>query len=99
MPSRRNGVLNVIITCGINWAEANHDVALVDDAGIVVARRRIDTGAAGFTSLLNLITKYAGTPEDTAIAIETDKNLPVVALAAAGVRGVSDQPSCGSPLP
>jgi transposase len=84
MPSRRNGVLNVIITCGIDWAEANHDVALVDDAGIVVARRRIDTGAAGFTSLLNLITEYAGTPEDTAIAIETDKNLLVVALAAAG---------------
>jgi len=76
--------LNVAITCGIDWAEAHHDVALIDDVGVVVARRRIDTGAAGFTSLLELIAEHAGTPEDTAIAIETDKNLLVVALAGAG---------------
>src|ERR1700704_6356915 len=90
-PERSNGSaveekrgLNVTITCGIDWAEAHHDVALVDDVGIVVARRRIDTGAAGFTSVLDLIAEHAGTPEDTAIAIETDKNLLVVALTAAG---------------
>ena len=76
--------MNVTITCGIGWAEAHHDVALVDDAGAIVARRRIDTGATGFTSLLELIAEHAGTPQDTAIAIETDKNLLVVALAAAG---------------
>lgn len=72
------------ITCGIDWAEAHHDVALVDDVGTIVARRRIDTGAAGFTSLLEFIADHAGAGEETAIAIETDKNLLVVALAGAG---------------
>ena len=32
------------ITCGIDWAEAHHDIAIIDDAGRVLARRRIDTG-------------------------------------------------------
>ena len=32
------------ITCGIDWAEAHHDVAVMDDAGRVLGRLRIDTG-------------------------------------------------------
>ena len=32
------------IFCGIDWAEHHHDVALVDDRGNVVARRRITDG-------------------------------------------------------
>jgi hypothetical protein len=35
------------LTCGVDWAEAHHDVALVDDDGVVVACARIDTGANG----------------------------------------------------
>jgi hypothetical protein len=31
------------ITCGIDWAERHHDVALVDDTGRMVAKKRIDT--------------------------------------------------------
>jgi hypothetical protein len=40
------------LTCGVDWAEAHHDVALVDVDGTVVARSRIDTGADGFNDLL-----------------------------------------------
>ena len=72
------------VTCGIDWAEAHHDVALVDAAGAVVARCRIDTGAQGFNELLALIAEHGGTAEDTPVALETDKNLIVVALADAG---------------
>ena len=72
------------LNCGIDWAEAHHDVALVDEAGAIVARARIDTGATGFTSLLALIAEHGGTAADTAVALETDKNLIVVALADAG---------------
>jgi transposase len=72
------------ITCGIDWAEAHHDVALVDGEGHVIARCRIGTDVAGFTSLVELITEHGGDPADTPIAIETDKNLLVVALAGAG---------------
>ncbi|TCN53525.1 transposase IS116/IS110/IS902 family protein [Rhodococcus sp. SMB37] len=72
------------ITCGIDWAEAHHDVALADDTGQIVARERINTSARGFNELLALIAENGGTPEHTPIAIETDKNLLVVALAEAG---------------
>jgi transposase len=72
------------LTCGVDWAEAHHDVVLVDVDGTVVARCRIDTGAAGFSELLALIAEHGGSAEDTPIALETDKNLLVVALAEAG---------------
>jgi hypothetical protein len=72
------------MTCGVDWAEAHHDVALVDEDGALVARSRIDTGATGFSMLLTLIAEHGGSVGDTPIAIETDKNLLVVALAEAG---------------
>ncbi|ELB88721.1 IS110 family transposase [Rhodococcus sp. 3A] len=72
------------ITCGIDWAEAHHDVSLVDTNGDIIARTRIDTGAAGFTDFLALIAEHCDSVEDIPIAIETDKNLLVVALADAG---------------
>lgn len=71
------------ITCGIDWAEAHHDVALIDEHGVVLVRSRIDTGAAGFSALLALIAEHGGA-DDTPIAVETDKNLIVVALVEAG---------------
>jgi len=67
------------ITCGIDWAEVHHDVALVDAEGNTIAKARIDVGAAGFSELLNLIAENGGSPEQTPVAIETDKNLIVVA--------------------
>jgi len=72
------------ITCGIDWAETHHDVALIDEHGVVLARSRIDTGAAGFSVLLALIAEHGGGVDDTPIAVETDKNLIVVALVEAG---------------
>ena len=72
------------LTCGIDWAERHHDVALVDDSGRTVAKQRIDTGLTGFTELLALIAEHGGTPEAVPVALETDKNLIVVALMAAG---------------
>ena len=76
------------LTCGVDWAEAHHDVALVDMDGAVVARSRIDTGASGFNDLLALIAEHGGSAEHTAIALETDKNLLVVAPTT--VNGVSN---------
>ncbi|MFL6146552.1 MAG: hypothetical protein ACJ72I_03375, partial [Pseudonocardiaceae bacterium] len=35
-------------TCGIDWSEAQHDVAIVDDQARVVARARVTDDAAGF---------------------------------------------------
>jgi transposase len=68
----------------MDWAESHHDVALADEEGTVVARVRIETDTDGFTELLALIAQHGGSPQETPVAIETDKNLLVVALARAG---------------
>ena len=81
---RRHEEVTLSITCGIDWAEAHHDVALIDEHGVVVTHRRIDTGTAGFSDLLTLIAEHGGGVDHTAIAVETDKNLIVVALVEAG---------------
>src|SRR3954447_9887115 len=74
----------VSVTCGIDWAEAPHDVALTDEQGQIVARQRIDTGVRGYGELLQLLAEHADEPTAVPIAIETDKNLLVVALQHAG---------------
>ena len=75
------------IYCGIDWSEHHHDIALVDDSGTLVARRRIGDDLAGFTDLASLLAEHGG-PEFGAvdIAIETDRGLLVAALRAAGHR-------------
>jgi transposase len=75
----------VSIICGIDWAEAHHDVAVLDGAGTVLERRRIDTGVVGFGQLMAMLVDYAEDPTHVPVAIETDKNLIVVALQAAGL--------------
>lgn len=72
------------MTCGIDWAEAHHDVALVDAEGALLARTRINDGLAGFTALTELIVEHGGSADSVPVAIETEKNLLVVALKAAG---------------
>jgi transposase len=77
------------ITCGIDWAEQRHDVAVMDHDGRLLARRRIDVGMSGFTELVGLLTELADSQPvqdvlTVPVAIETDKNLLVVALQAAG---------------
>src|SRR5215213_8504141 len=82
--TRRTQMTSAGLTCGIDWAEAHHDVALVDENGKVVIRKRVTADLPGFTTLLELIAEHGGDPGSTPVGIETDKNLFVVALAAAG---------------
>jgi transposase len=72
------------ITCGIDWSERHHDVALADSDGHTVAKQRINTTLSGFTELLTLLAEHADDPASVPVAIETDKNLLVAALQAAG---------------
>jgi transposase len=73
------------VTCGIDWAEAHHDVALTDESGLRVAKLRIDTGAGGFGELMALLAEHTDEPSSVPVAIETDKGLIVAALRAAGM--------------
>jgi transposase len=76
---------HMTITCGIDWAEGHHDVALVNAEGERVAKLRIDTGLSGFTELMTLLAEHTDDPAGVSVAIETDKVLIVTALRAAGL--------------
>jgi len=72
---------------GDDWAEDHHDVELQDEAGRVLARRRLPEGVAGMARLHELIGQQLGEDADDAevvIGIETDRGPWVAALVAAG---------------
>jgi transposase len=75
----------VKVFCGIDWAEKHHDVALVDDRGQLVAKRRISDDAGGFRSLLEILIEHGDTAGDLIpVAIETSRGLLVACLRATG---------------
>ncbi len=73
-----------MIFVGDDWAEDHHDVAVIDEAGKVVARRRLPEGMAGVGQLHELIGAYATDPSEVAVGTETDRGLWVASLVAAG---------------
>ncbi|MEU4196792.1 IS110 family transposase [Kribbella sp. NPDC026611] len=73
------------VFCGIDWAERHHDVALVDETGQLVAKKRISDDAAGFAALLELLGTAGDHPGgQIPVAIETSRGLLVAALRATG---------------
>jgi transposase len=75
------------VFCGIDWAEAHHDVAIVDDDGHLQARQRISDDAAGFATLLELLAANGDTPDHPIpVAIETSRGLLVACLRTSGRR-------------
>jgi hypothetical protein len=78
----------VRLFAGDDWAEDHHDIEVMDEAGKVLAKRRLPEGAAGMAQLHGLIGQFV--PEDdmdgteVVIGIETDRGPWVAALVAAG---------------
>ena len=61
---------------GNDWAEAHHDVEIVDQAGRVLVRRRLPEGVAGVAVLHGLIGDHLGEadePDQVLVGIETDR--------------------------
>ena len=81
---------------GDDWAEDHHDVEIVDEAGKVLARRRLSEGLEGITRLHALVAEQM--PDDWSdldpgeaaargkVGIETDRGSWVGALVAADWR-------------
>lgn len=73
------------VFCGIDWAENHHDIALVDQDGIQLAKLRISDDSAGFHALLELLARHGDSPEaPIPVAIETPRGLLVASLRATG---------------
>jgi Transposase/Transposase IS116/IS110/IS902 family len=71
---------------GDDWAEDHHDIEVMDEAGQVLARRRLPEGVAGIGQLHELIGRFVPADGDAQvqIGIETDRGPWVAALIAAG---------------
>jgi transposase len=72
---------------GDDWAEDHHDVEVMDEAGKVLARKRLPEGVAGIAQLHGLAGRFLGEELDEAqvlVGIETDRGPWVAALVAAG---------------
>jgi transposase len=72
---------------GDDWAEGHYDVEVMDEAGRVLAKKRLPEGVAGIAQLHEPIGRGLGEDADEAeviVGIETDHGPWVTALIAAG---------------
>ena len=75
----------VAVYGGIDWAEGHHDIALVDEQGRLVAKRRISESVAGLAELMAMLAAAGDSVEEPIpMAIETPRGLLVAALRAMG---------------
>jgi hypothetical protein len=85
----------LVLFVGDDWAEAHHDVELVDEVGRVLARRRLPEGVVGLAGLHALVADHLGedsAPAEVHLGIETDRGPWVQALVAVGYTVYSVNP-------
>jgi len=69
---------------GDDWAEAHHDVHLMNESGDKVVAKRLPEGLDGIGGFHAMVAEHADDPSDVVIGIETDRGMWVQALIAAG---------------
>ncbi len=74
------------IFVGDDWAEAHHDVHLMDEAGQRLAARRLPEGLEGIRRFHELVADHSDDPGQVVVGIEVDRGLWVEALAATGYQ-------------
>ena len=74
---------------GNDWAEAHHDVEVVDESGRCLVRRRFPEGIVGMADLHAVIADHLSVDAEASevvVGIETDRGPWVTALVAAGYQ-------------
>ena len=69
---------------GDDWAEAHHDICVMDELGERLTSRRLPEGLDGIREFHDLVAGLVDDPADVVVGIETDRGLWVAALVAAG---------------
>lgn len=78
-----------MIFVGVDWAEAHHDVCVLDAEGKVLGRRKVADTFAGLGELHALVAQHLGDDDEAdqvVVGIEKDRGLIVTALIAAGYQ-------------
>ena len=73
-----------MIFVGVDWAEAHHDVHVMDEDGRRLGGGRLPEGVEGIARFHELVGAHVEEPTEVVIGIETDRGLFVAALVAAG---------------
>jgi transposase len=73
-----------VIFVGIDWAEAHHDVCVLDHEGGVLIKGRVPDGVEGVSRLHAMVSEHAQEPGEVIVGIEIDRGLLVAALVGAG---------------
>lgn len=75
-----------MIFVGVDWAEAHHDICVLNEEGRVLARLRIPDTLRGVRTLHELLAERVEEPEEVIVGIEKDRGLLVTALMGANYR-------------
>jgi transposase len=75
-----------MIYLGIDWAEAHHDVCLLDEAGTRLGKARVPDGIEGLARIHELVGEHTADPLTVVVGIETDRGLLVQGLVATGYQ-------------
>lgn len=76
----------MMIFVGDDWAEAHHDVHVMNETGDRLAARRLPEGLGGISRFHELVAGFCDDPSDVIVGIETDRGLWVQALLASGYQ-------------
>lgn len=71
---------------GDDWAEAHHDVHLMNEAGDTLGAVRLAHGLEGMARLHELVAEHADDVSEVIVGIEVDRGLWVEAMVAAGYQ-------------
>ncbi len=71
---------------GDDWAEAHHDVHLMNEAGDRLAAKRLPEGLDGIAGLHAMLAEHVDDPSEVIVGIETERGMWVQALIAAGYQ-------------
>ena len=85
-----------MIFVGDDWAEAHHDVYVMDDDGARLGFARFPEGIKGIGGLHEMVAKHASEPAEVVVGIETDRGLWVGALVGAGYQVYAINPKAVS---
>jgi len=81
---------------GDDWAEAHHDVFVMNETGEKLAAVRLVHGLEGMARFHELVAAHADEPTEVIVGIEVDRGLWVEALVAAGYQVFGINPKAAS---